>query len=253
MTVISHLALNDVIKIKGEVVDICLLLEENDVKTKDLVKLFFHEMDKKGDNYIYNMIPQALTRISNDYTSLEYEKFKSVVKILLSYIKKDKQTEGLIEKLVGKLKDNTHIEEWRCTTYCLSLLNFSEKTITLFIEMFSTLKEQLLDDAIIKDNFVNLFSKYRRSAACNPAMIEEIEKRFLNGQKVTSIKEKMKRENKRLENNQEPAKKVSKTKQNKVKVIDEEDEEGEFVEESDLSDSLLSEDEESIEEEDGDE
>ena len=37
MIVISHLDLNDMLTIKGELVDICMLLESEDSKLKDLV------------------------------------------------------------------------------------------------------------------------------------------------------------------------------------------------------------------------
>lgn len=107
MTVISHLILNDMLKLKGEIVDICLLLESEDNKLKDLVNLFFYELNQKGNNYIYNVIPKALARLSNEYKHLEYNRFQNIVKILLKHVEKDKHTEGLIEKLFVKLKNST--------------------------------------------------------------------------------------------------------------------------------------------------
>ncbi len=107
MTVISHLVLNDMLKLKGEVVDICLLLESEDSKLKDLINLFFYELNQKGNNAIYNVIPKALAKLSHEYKHLEYGRFQNIVKILLKYVEKDKHTEGLIEKLFFKLKNST--------------------------------------------------------------------------------------------------------------------------------------------------
>jgi condensin complex subunit 1 len=107
MTVISHLVLNDMLKLKGEIVDICMLLECDDDKLKDLINLFFYELNQKGNNVIYNVVPKALARLSNEYRHLDYSKFQNIVKILLGYVEKDKHTEGLIEKLFVKLKNST--------------------------------------------------------------------------------------------------------------------------------------------------
>ena len=106
MTVISHLVLNDMLKLKGEVVDICMLLETDDHKLKDLINLFFYELNQKGNNAIYNVIPKALAKLSHEYKHLEYERFQNIVKNLLKYVEKDKHTEGLIEKLFFKLKNS---------------------------------------------------------------------------------------------------------------------------------------------------
>lgn len=51
--VISHLALNDMIKIRGEISDICLLLKDEDIKIQDLVKLFLHEIHSKNKETIF--------------------------------------------------------------------------------------------------------------------------------------------------------------------------------------------------------
>ncbi len=107
MTVISHLVLNDMLKLKGEVVDICLLLESEDSKLKDLINLFFYELNQKGNNAIYNVIPKALAKLSHEYKHLEYGRFQNIVKILLKYVEKDKHTEGLIEKLFFKMKNSS--------------------------------------------------------------------------------------------------------------------------------------------------
>jgi len=107
MTVISHLVLNDMLKLKGEIVDICLLLESDDQKVKDIVNLFFYELGKKGNSVIYNVIPKALARLSNEFKNLDYVRFQNMTKLLLKYVEKDKHTEGLIDKLFHKLKSTS--------------------------------------------------------------------------------------------------------------------------------------------------
>jgi hypothetical protein len=97
------------LKLKGEIVDICMLLESEDHALRDLINLFFYEVNQKGNNVIYNIIPKALAKLNNEYKDLEYGKFQNIVKILLKHVEKDKHTEGLIEKLFTKLKNSTGI------------------------------------------------------------------------------------------------------------------------------------------------
>jgi len=41
------------IKIRGEISDICLLLKDEDIKIQDLVKLFLHEIHSKNKETIF--------------------------------------------------------------------------------------------------------------------------------------------------------------------------------------------------------
>ena len=62
--VITHLVLNDMLKLKGQIVDIVMLLHDPDEKIKDQVKLFLHELHSKGQHIIYNLFPNAISRLS---------------------------------------------------------------------------------------------------------------------------------------------------------------------------------------------
>ena len=68
--VITHLILNDMLKLKGEIVDICMMLEDEDDRIKDQVKLFLHELHTKGTHVIYNLFPKAISRLSNEFCDL---------------------------------------------------------------------------------------------------------------------------------------------------------------------------------------
>ena len=186
MTVVSHLILNEMLKLKGEIVDICMLLESDDQRLKDLVNLFFYELNQKGANYIYNIIPKALSKLSNELKHIEYHRFQNIVKTLLKYVEKDKHTEGLIEKLFAKLKNSVDIYEWRNTTYCLSLLSYTEKNILKLAEYYGNLKDKL-DDDIVKENFQSIFNKLKKNASANKDVIEDLENKFFTGEKIVSL------------------------------------------------------------------
>jgi condensin complex subunit 1 len=88
--VITHLILNDMLKLRGEIVDICMLLEDEDERIRDQVKLFLHELHSKGNHIIYNLFPKAITRLSKEFEKLSKEEFENIAKNLIAYIKQDK-------------------------------------------------------------------------------------------------------------------------------------------------------------------
>ena len=163
MIVISHLALNEMLKLGDEIVDICLLLESDDAKIKDLVKQFLIELKNKGNNIVFNLIPKALNTWLIEYKSTDYKKFKIVMEELVSNIEKDKQIEGLIEKLFNKLKSTTDVNDWKCVTYCLSLLNYSEKNAYKLFEYFANIRENVIGDDEILKNLSTIIEKIKKS------------------------------------------------------------------------------------------
>jgi len=88
--VITHLILNDMLKLKGEIVDICKLLEDESDRIKEQVKLFLHELHSKGNHIIYNLFPKAISRLSKEFMDLSKEEFENIARNLINYIK----TEG---------------------------------------------------------------------------------------------------------------------------------------------------------------
>jgi condensin complex subunit 1 len=87
LMVITHLILNDMLKIRGEIVDICMLLEDPDERIRDQVKLFLHELHSKGSHLIYNMFLKAVSRLSKEFEHLAKAEFENIARNLMHYIK----------------------------------------------------------------------------------------------------------------------------------------------------------------------
>ena len=87
LMVITHLILNDMLKIRGEIVDICMLLEDPDERIRDQVKLFLHELHSKGSHLIYNMFLKAVSRLSKEFEYLAKSEFENIARNLMHYIK----------------------------------------------------------------------------------------------------------------------------------------------------------------------
>lgn len=67
IVVLSHLILNDMIKVKGQISEIAISLVDENEAIRNMAKLFFNELSKKGNNPIYNMLPDAIGQLSVRY------------------------------------------------------------------------------------------------------------------------------------------------------------------------------------------
>lgn len=158
MVVITHLILNDMLKIRGEIVDICMLLEDPDEQIREQVKLFLHELHNKGQEIIYNLFPNAIQRLSNEFADMDIQKFQNIAKHLIEYISKDKQIEYIIVMLCNKLKksdDSNYNQqiEWRNSSFCLTQINFNERLLQKLIDQYESWKERMIDHEPTTQNF----------------------------------------------------------------------------------------------------
>ena len=187
LTVISHLVLNDMLKMKGEVVDICMLLDHKDPSIRTHVQTFFSEINNKGNNVIYNIIPKALARLSNEFKSLEYDKFKTIANTLLKYVDKEKHIEGLMDKLFVKLKNSTDDLEWRNNTFVLSELNYNtEKILVKFLQSYSEIIDKNDDSEDVKENLAKIFGKLEKIQNLSEnvlANLKECREKIFKGEK----------------------------------------------------------------------
>ena len=61
LMVLTHLILNDMVKVKGQISEMATCLEDKDSRISDLAKLFFLELSKKVRNrYIYQYLKKTL-------------------------------------------------------------------------------------------------------------------------------------------------------------------------------------------------
>ncbi|GMH29408.1 hypothetical protein Nepgr_031251 [Nepenthes gracilis] len=174
--VLSHLILNDMMKVKGYINEMAMRLEDEDGRISNLAKLFFNELSKKGTNPIYNLLPDILGRLCNQ--SLKGESFRNIMQFLIGSIKKDKQMDGLVEKLCNRFCGITDSSQWERIAYCLSQLSFTEKGMKKLIESFKAYEHALCEDSVM-EHFRNIISKGKKFA--KPEMkscIEEFEEKL---------------------------------------------------------------------------
>ncbi|KRX03620.1 Armadillo-type fold [Pseudocohnilembus persalinus] len=187
MMVLTHLILNDMMKIKGEICEVALLLEDEDESVQNLVKLFLHELHKKDPKMIYNMLPEAIGRMSNfDQSQLGFQiteqTFVAFAKNIMPYL--EKASETLIEKLINRM-ESKNPREHRNVSYCLSQLSYNEKGLRILLDLFEKYRE-LLADEYIYNNFTSILAKLKKTQKAEiKNLIEEFESKLENYQTET--------------------------------------------------------------------
>ena len=83
LQVLSHLILNDMVKVKGKISDICVCLEDDDSRIKGLASLFFDELSKRHSNPIYNLLPDIISSLSRA-ESVSPQCFQGIMQFLMS-------------------------------------------------------------------------------------------------------------------------------------------------------------------------
>lgn len=162
LMVLAHLILSDMVKVKGLVSEIALCLTDSEAAIRDTTMLFFHELAAKGGNIIYNIVPDIISRLSQDQ-DVSPQAFRDILKHLLEFVGKDKHADSLLEKICHRFSTTAEVQTWRCLAFCLSQLNVTEKGIKKLKEAFRLYKHTL-SDAPTFEEFNNVVVKARKFA-----------------------------------------------------------------------------------------
>ncbi|KAJ8320625.1 hypothetical protein KUTeg_002212 [Tegillarca granosa] len=177
LQILTHLILNDMIKVKGQISEMATCVVDHDERISSLAKLFFSELSKKG-NAVYNIMPDVISRLSDPDTGVDEDSFRIIMKYLFSFIQKDKQCESLVEKLCHRFRATRTERQWRDIAFCLSMLSYSDKSLRKLQENFTCFGDKLVDDNVYSC-FTTIISKSRSFAKPEAkALIDEIEQKI---------------------------------------------------------------------------
>ncbi|KAJ3216820.1 Condensin complex subunit [Dinochytrium kinnereticum] len=150
LMVLTHLVLNGMVKVKGQISEMAKCLVDEDTRISDLAKLFFSELSTK-DNAVYNNLPDIISNLSQKGTGVEEEPFKAIMRYLLEFVKKDRQVENVVEKLCLRFRNADQPRLWRDIGFCLSLINFStERPMKKFMDAFPVYQDKLHEPTLYK-------------------------------------------------------------------------------------------------------
>lgn len=148
LMVLTHLVLNDMVKVKGQVCEIALCLRDKDPRIRDMSRLLFHELSKRSNNPVYNLLPDIISQLSQQ--SMQKEDFRGIMSFLLGYVKKDRQNEMLTEKLCQRFPNCSSLDQTADLVFCISQLKMTEKTVKCLTDSFKLYKDALLNEDVRK-------------------------------------------------------------------------------------------------------
>jgi condensin complex subunit 1 len=160
LMVLTHLILNDMVKVKGQVCEIALCLRDEDPRICDMSRLLFHELSKRSNNPIYNLLPDIISKLGQ--LSLPKEDFRGIMSYLLGFVKKEKQNEMLVEKLCQRFPKCTSIDQKADLAFCLAQLKVNERSFKYIADNFKLYKDALVDDDA-KKSLLSLCGKIKKS------------------------------------------------------------------------------------------
>uniref|UniRef100_A0AAY4AS54 Condensin complex subunit 1 n=1 Tax=Denticeps clupeoides TaxID=299321 RepID=A0AAY4AS54_9TELE len=177
VTVLTQLVLKDVLKVKGQVSEVAVLLLDPEPHIASLALNFFNELAAK-DNAIYNLLPDIISRLSDPQRGMNEEDFNTIMKQLFSYITKERQTESLVEKLCQRFRTAKTERQWSDLAVSLSLLSMCERGFKRLQECWECYSDKLTEPGVYQP-LLSIAAKLRRGAKQQfKAQVEEFEKKL---------------------------------------------------------------------------
>ncbi|KAG1939482.1 condensin complex subunit 1 [Pimephales promelas] len=175
--VLTQLVLKDVMKVKGQVSEVAVLLLDPESHIASLALNFFNELSAK-DNAIYNLLPDIISRLSDPERGMKEEDFNTIMKQLFSYITKERQTESLVEKLCQRFRTAKTERQWADLAVSLSLLSVCERGFKKLQECWDCYSDKLTESGVYQP-LLSIAAKLRRRAKPQfKAQVEDYEKRL---------------------------------------------------------------------------
>jgi hypothetical protein len=213
--VLCQLVLNDYLKLRGEVIDFVLLLNDSNRQIRKTLNTFFQELKKKDPKIFSNMIPDAINRFStfqvhsqseqvvenenkiqeesddnqenlSQNTKTKFEKiyeqerlhdvFTKFLKFIIDFIDKDKTGPVLVEKLCNKLKFNKNKLEILNIFKCFYFFVSNDNAVLKILENSSVIKEKL-EHIEVHEMMISLINvKLKKSNKVAKTTLDDFEK-----------------------------------------------------------------------------
>eukprot|EP01041_Mallomonas_annulata_P008396 gene8396-17310_t len=168
LMVLTHLILNDMVKVKGQVSQVVLCLVDTSEAIRGLAALFFTELSKRTNNPVYNLLGDIIgslsgqsdtstaTSNSNDVMStaaapvriLSKVEFQLAMTFLLKFVTKDKQADSLLERLLIRMETANGMKQLRNLAFCVSQLPITEKGVRRMCDLIKHYKDALHDKEV---------------------------------------------------------------------------------------------------------
>ncbi|XP_046144629.1 condensin complex subunit 1-like isoform X3 [Osmia bicornis bicornis] len=152
--VLSSLILREMLRVRGQISELAVCIVDHDEQLRNDARQFFKVLSQKG-NTLYNVMPDILSHLTDPELNLNEADFHEILKsyvfrIILNLLQKEKHVDSIIDKICARFKLATTERQWRDFAYCLSLLQFSAKSLRRLIESLPLLKEKIHHNQVSK-------------------------------------------------------------------------------------------------------
>ncbi|EFN85409.1 Condensin complex subunit 1 [Harpegnathos saltator] len=173
---LSNLIMREMIRVKGQVSELALCIMDEDEQIRQDTKEFFNQLAQKG-NALYNVVPDILSRLADSELNLEEKQFQETIKYILSLLQKEKHVDTIIEKICARFKLAVTERQWRDLSYCLSLLQFSGRSVRRLIENLPLLKDKIHYKPVLSalENIIEQVKKRADTKAVGTELEEKLQ------------------------------------------------------------------------------
>ncbi|CAL8071133.1 unnamed protein product [Calicophoron daubneyi] len=142
LNTLSHLILNDMIKVKGQISEMTVCFVDKIERLNVLARQFFTELARKG-NALYNVVPDIISRLSDPDIGVSEEDFHTIMEFLLPLIGRERLCETLVEKVCARFRTTRLHRQWRDLAYTLTAISFNERMMRVLYENISAFADKL--------------------------------------------------------------------------------------------------------------
>ncbi|KEG03292.1 condensin complex subunit 1, putative [Plasmodium vinckei vinckei] len=172
VSVFTHLFMTDTVKAKNTLlVHMMYLTNDADDKISSGSKSFFYELSRKSPITLVNNICDMVSVLANNERRLTYEMNKEILEFLLSFIKKSKYNETLVEKIFKKMKETNINKSDALHLYMQVLLNIQidEKVLSRINKCFPLIRYIVRENQYVHNSLVLICKKASEKKRGRPA------------------------------------------------------------------------------------
>ncbi|CAG9476299.1 unnamed protein product [Plasmodium vivax] len=172
VSVFTHLFMTDTVKARNILlVHMMYLTIDQDEKISSGSKSFFYELDRKSHVTLVNNICDMISVLAKNEKKLKYEMNKEIEEFLLSFIKKSKYNETLVEKIFKKMKEVNINKTDALKLYMQVFLNIQidEKVLSRMNKCFPLIRYIIRENQYIQDSFIHICKKATEKKRGRPA------------------------------------------------------------------------------------
>ncbi|GBE61722.1 condensin subunit [Babesia ovata] len=164
--VFTHLVMNDMVKPRGKLVDAMMFLTlDTHSKVSDCARTFFHEVDRKNANTIYNCFPEMVATLARNRRQQSVKRNLRVLQMLLKFIRRDRQSESIVEKVCFRLQATAPTDRSAIVVYAHVLLSLcqDERCMAKLIASMPLINRVLLESDILLAVLLTICKRARSS------------------------------------------------------------------------------------------